>query len=170
VPEPTSARADPATGLPAAEVLVRSAAGERRAWMLPHPGDDLVKEPLREADPARAGASLDDWDGPTLFLHKSRGAVMAYKSDIAIIGDDGGKRPLGEAMIEVNSPLHWGGYHFYQLDYDHAAEAFTILKVVSDSGLWAVWAGFFLIIAGVFGKCWGRLVKPSEDSSAGLPR
>ena len=163
VPEPIGARADPSGVLPAAEVLIKSGAGDRRAWLIPHPGDRLAGISLKDVHTPEAGppGDPDEPEGPELFLAEPRGPVKSFKSDVAVFGDSG-TPPLAEAVIEVNAPMHYGGYHFYQVDYDHHGEAYTILSVVSDSGLLAVWAGFFLVVAGCFGRMWGRLVGVSR--------
>ncbi len=69
------------------------------------------------------------------------------------------------ALIEVNHPLRYGGYHLYQSSYGRDAvdtsrgrEArwYTVLDIISDSGLRAVFLGYFLLCAGVFWQCWIR--------------
>lgn len=58
------------------------------------------------------------------------------------------------ADIEVNHPLHFGGYHFYQYSFDDKQHRYTILQAVSDSGLNAVYAGYGLLCAGVLWHFW----------------
>ena len=65
-----------------------------------------------------------------------------------------GDEAKAEATLSVIHPLHWGGYHFYQFSYDRDRESYTILEAVSDSGLWAVYLGLFLLVAGAFGRFW----------------
>ncbi len=81
--------------------------------------------------------------------------VMAYKSDIKeyiselqVIKDN---HVVAVKDIEVNHPLHYGGYHFYQHSYDNQKGTYTILKVTSDSGLFFLYAGYFMLCVGV---CW----------------
>jgi len=105
----------------------------------------------------------EDRPAPELFLVRPIGPVRDYYSDLAVL-DDG--RTVAEKTIEVNDPLHWGGYHFYQSDYDHEAHRYTVLRVVSDSGLWFVWAGMVLVVAGAFWRFWGEpAVRKSEIGS-----
>ena len=60
--------------------------------------------------------------------------------------------------IEVNKPLHYGRFHFYQHSYDDQNHQYTVLSVASDSGLYCVYAGFLLLCLGTFWKLWfGRL-------------
>jgi len=81
-------------------------------------------------------------------------AVKDYISEVEIVADG---KPVAAKAIEVNHPLHYGGYHLYQqsLDEDNAGQ-YTILQVVSDSGLNVVYGGFVMLIAGVFWHFWGR--------------
>jgi hypothetical protein len=81
-------------------------------------------------------------------------AVKDYISEVEIVADD---KPVAAKAIEVNHPLHYGGYHLYQhsLDEDDAGQ-YTILQVVSDSGLNLVYGGYVMLIAGVFWHFWGR--------------
>jgi len=83
-----------------------------------------------------------------------RRAIKDYISEVEVVAD--GKTAAAKA-IEVNQPLHYGGYHLYQhsLDEDNAGQ-YTILQVVSDSGLNVVYGGYVMLIAGVFWHFWGR--------------
>jgi len=95
---------------------------------------------------------------PEFQLQYSAGRITGisdYKSYIQILSQDGSK-PLTAAIIEVNKPLHFGGYHLYQYSYDNKNQAYTILYVVSDSGLYMVYAGFWLLGLGVAGRFWFR--------------
>ena len=85
-------------------------------------------------------------DGPLM--------ARAYQSRVVIV-ENGQERCRG--VIEVNRPLHYGGYHLYQHAYDVAALQYTILGVVSDSGLATVYVGFGLLFGGVL---WGFWVRP----------
>jgi hypothetical protein len=79
--------------------------------------------------------------------------VRDYISDIQVIKDG---NVVAEKTIEVNHPLHFGGYHFYQSSYDTQAHRHTILSVVSDTGLDFVYAGYMALCIGVFWHLWIR--------------
>jgi len=79
--------------------------------------------------------------------------VRDYISELEVIKDG---EVLAEKNIEVNHPLHFGGYHFYQHSYDTEANQYTILLVVSDTGLAPVYAGYLMLCAGVFWHFWLR--------------
>jgi len=74
--------------------------------------------------------------------------VKEYISDLQVIKDN---KVVKEKDIEVNHPLYFGGYHFYQHSYDSENGRFTVLKVTSNSGLNFVYLGYFMLCVGV---CW----------------
>jgi hypothetical protein len=80
-------------------------------------------------------------------------SVRDYISDIQVIKDG---NVVAEKTIEVNHPLHFGGYHFYQSSYDTEVHRYTVLSVVSDTGLDFVYAGYMALVAGVFWHLWIR--------------
>ena len=86
-----------------------------------------------------------------------------YFSDLVVL--DYRNNTQFSKVIEVNKPLHYKGYHFYQSSYGseirqttHGSQRvwYTVLNVVSDSGLQMVFAGYILLCAGVFWHCWLR--------------
>lgn len=80
-------------------------------------------------------------------------SVRDYISDVQVIKDG---KVVAEKNIEVNHPLHFGGYHFYQSSYDAQEHKFIVLSVVSDTGLNLVYAGYLLLGIGVFWHFWLR--------------
>jgi len=82
-------------------------------------------------------------------------------SDIMIIKDD---EIVAKETIEVNKPLHFGGYHFYQYDYDAINQRFTMLAMVSDSGLYIKYCGFILLCIGIFWRLWLKVLPASARS------
>ncbi|MHC4636966.1 MAG: cytochrome c biogenesis protein ResB [Planctomycetota bacterium] len=85
--------------------------------------------------------------------------VKDYYSDLLVVKND---EILSEKTIEVNRPLHFGGYHFYQDSYDSVNESYTVLSVTSDSGLFIVYAGYIALIAGVFLHLWLKKLFPKK--------
>jgi hypothetical protein len=81
------------------------------------------------------------------------GMVRDYTSDLAIIENN---QIVAGKTIEVNHPLHYGGYYFYQQSYDTQDGIYSILEVVSDRGLSIVYSGYLLLGAGVFWHFWLR--------------
>jgi cytochrome c biogenesis protein ResB len=93
------------------------------------------------------------------FMIDVPGPVRDYTSDVSVV-EQGAE--VARKAIEVNHPLHYGGYHFYQHSYDSENEAYTILSVTSDSGLSVVYGGFILLCLGSFYGCW---VQPALDAA-----
>jgi hypothetical protein len=97
--------------------------------------------------------------------------VFAYKktirdfiSDVEVIKDGS---VIVRKSIEVNKPLHFGGYRFYQQGYDEIAGAYTVLGVVGDNGLGVVYIGYILLCAGVFWRLWFRHVFGNSPGAPG---
>ena len=87
------------------------------------------------------------------FLLSYHRIISDYISELEIIENN---KVVAEKDIEVNHPLHYGGYHFYQSSYDAEAGQYTVLEVVSDSGLNLVYAGYAMLCVGVFWHLWLR--------------
>lgn len=79
--------------------------------------------------------------------------IKDFISDIQVIKDG---KAVAEKNIEVNHPLRFGGYHFYQSSYDDKAGQYTVLQVVSDTGLYVVYAGYWLLCLGAIWHFWLR--------------
>jgi len=77
--------------------------------------------------------------------------ISDYVSELQIIENN---KVVAEKNIEVNHPLHFGGYHFYQHSYDDQAGQYTVLMVVSDTGLNLVYIGYLMLCCGVFWHLW----------------
>ncbi|MGD8786035.1 MAG: cytochrome c biogenesis protein ResB [Phycisphaerales bacterium] len=87
------------------------------------------------------------------FLLGYHRVISEYISRLEVVKED---KTVAEKDIEVNHPLHFGGYHFYQHDYDKEEGRYTILSVTSDTGLAAVYAGYWMLGIGVFLHLWLR--------------
>ncbi|AQT68871.1 ResB-like family protein [Anaerohalosphaera lusitana] len=61
-----------------------------------------------------------------------------------------------QAEIEVNHPLYYDGYHLYQSEYRQVGPGsyMSILSVVSDRGLYFVWAGYAALCLGIVWQLW----------------
>jgi hypothetical protein len=79
-------------------------------------------------------------------------SVKDFLSDVEVVKDN---KVVMLKNIEVNKPLHYGGYLFYQQGYDRDAR-YTVLGVTSDKGLGIVFLGYLLLCAGVFWHFWLR--------------
>ncbi len=79
--------------------------------------------------------------------------VSDYISELEVIKNN---KVVAKKNIEVNHPLHYGGYHFYQHSYDAEAGQYTVLEVTSDTGLAPVYGGYLMLCIGVFWHLWLR--------------
>jgi len=87
------------------------------------------------------------------FALSYRRVISDYISRLRIIEDN---KVVAEKDIEVNHPLSFGGYHFYQHSYDAEAGQYTVLMVVSNTGLAVVYAGYWMLCIGVIWHLWLR--------------
>ena len=162
--EPTGAKADPESRFPAMEVLLRHGDKEERQWLMVRRGASYASLALGEflGETGEQGASASQPGGghehghshvteTTLYLVEPTGQIRDYKSELVVLEEG---QEVAHKTIEVNDPLHYGGYHFYQHSYDSEQGRYTVLSVQSDSGLWAVYVGLFLLGAGVMWLFW----------------
>jgi hypothetical protein len=84
-----------------------------------------------------------------------RRSVKDFLSDVEVVKDN---KVVARKNIEVNKPLHYGGYLFYQQGYDSDAGRYTILGVTNDKGLGIVFIGYILLCIGVFWHFWFRYI------------
>ena len=75
--------------------------------------------------------------------------VKDFKSRLSVFE---GNELVASKVIEVNHPLSYGGFLFYQNSYDQQGHAYTVLEVVRDPGFWWVAVGFLLLTLGVIQK------------------
>lgn len=154
-PMPSGARPAGKGNPPAMEVVLRYKDQEQRQWLMPGPLDSSAWISLGQVLGLEGGGVPKNpmaTPPPRLFMIQPTGSpVKHYISDISVM--DAGKEAVRQ-VVEVNAPLHYGGYHFYQQSYDVHKKLFTILGVVSDTGLNLVYAGFILVVLGAFWRCW----------------
>lgn len=81
-------------------------------------------------------------------------AISDYISELEVTDKQG--KVVAAKDIEVNHPLRYGGYHFYQSFYDPEAGRYTVLSVYSDTGLTIVYTGYWMLCLGVIWHLWLR--------------
>ncbi|HOW28453.1 MAG TPA: cytochrome c biogenesis protein ResB [Elusimicrobiota bacterium] len=81
------------------------------------------------------------------------GRVRQYESRLMVVIE--GRTPL-ERTVNVNSPMTYDGYRFYQAGFDPDNPRLSILHVVKDPSVGWVYAGFFLLIVGLGWVCADR--------------
>ncbi len=91
-------------------------------------------------------------DTPFLARFSAPKSPKEYQSTL-VLEKDG--RTLTQKTIRVNDPLHYDGYHFYQNTFGRdEIGPYSGIMVVSDTGVWAVFAGYAAIILGLIGQFW----------------
>lgn len=117
-----------------------------RARMLVRTGEEatLAYTSAGEAVPLPFAVRLDRF---TLERYDD-GTPRRFRSELRF--DD---RP---ASVEVNHPVRYGGYTFFQDSYDTRHGAYTVLLLVRDPWLWVVWVGVALLAAGSLLLLFGR--------------
>jgi hypothetical protein len=111
----------------------------------------------------REGGSLQLPDGKTVLSYERKEEVKEYRSRLSVLA---GGRPVTEKTIEVNDPLTWGGWSFYQSNYRREDLTYSGIQVVSDPGLPLVWAGLFAMCVGIAFIYYirPRMLRPKEGS------
>jgi hypothetical protein len=110
-----------------------------------------------------AGPMADMYDDDEFYFVYQRQMISDYISELEIVEDG---NVVAAKDIEVNHPLHYGGYHFYQNAYDNKNAAYTVLEVVSDRGLGLIYAGYIMLCVGVLWYSWLRGLKIGGSGSA----
>ena len=75
------------------------------------------------------------------------GRIKNFKSTLNLVAEG---KTTGTQNVEVNHPLKYRGYTFYQTGYNPNDPSWTSLEVVRDPGVPLVYGGFALMIAGLF--------------------
>jgi len=92
------------------------------------------------------GRAVDLGGGLVLALVPRGDDVRDYVSTLTVMGESG---PVLTRKVEVNSPLAFGGYSFYQSEYDPRDPSFSGFEVVKDPGIALVYGGLGLLLASV---------------------
>lgn len=88
--------------------------------------------------------------------------IKSFKSTLLI--QEGSLPPL-QKTIEVNSPLSYGGYTFYQSGYNENDPTWTSLQVVRDPGVRVVYLGFVLMTLGLLITTYLRVCRTVATSN-----
>jgi cytochrome c biogenesis protein ResB len=119
---------------PAILVAVNGPTYQNHRWLFakfPQFGHETTASPLQMAYLAKSA------DGP----------IKSFKSTLDIVDGDA---VVKSKTIEVNSPISYKGYTFYQSGYNPEDPSYTSLQVVKDPGVPVVYTGFSLMIVGLF--------------------
>ncbi len=80
-----------------------------------------------------------------LLLRNKNTDPKAYRSYVTVIKDG---KEVKKQVIEVNHPLVFGGYYFYQSNYDPKDPNYSGISVAKDPGVYIVFLGFFMLTLG----------------------
>ncbi len=81
-----------------------------------------------------------------ILYEKSGMEVKDYKSILRVVENG---RTMVTKTIEVNNPLKYNGYVFYQSSYDPEGERYTGLQVTRNPAIIVVYTGFILLCLGI---------------------
>ncbi|GJQ58640.1 MAG: hypothetical protein D8M57_12445 [Candidatus Scalindua sp. AMX11] len=119
---------------------------------------DTVNNPALRIEIAGPRGTVDDWilgqtpakwypDNNFALLYEKFGMeIKDFKSKLRVV--DNGKTVLSKT-IEVNDPLKYDGYVFYQSSYDPEGGLYSGLQVAKNPGIIVVYTGFIILCVGV---------------------
>ncbi|NTV91849.1 MAG: cytochrome c biogenesis protein ResB [Chlorobiaceae bacterium] len=120
------------TAIPYAKVRISSENKTHDVWI-------STGSPFMKPDAAELGK---------FFLIMVPGSPKAFRSAVTIQDDN---RHVQMANLEVNKPVSFNGWKIYQMGYDDKAgrwSRLSLIEVIRDPWLPAVYIGFFMIMAG----------------------
>jgi cytochrome c biogenesis protein ResB len=74
------------------------------------------------------------------------GPIKNFRSTVSFIEGD---KVVQTRTVQVNQPLSYKGYTFYQLSYNPEDLSWSTLEVVRDPGVVVVYSGFALLMVGL---------------------
>ncbi|HEY6105387.1 MAG TPA: cytochrome c biogenesis protein ResB [Anaeromyxobacteraceae bacterium] len=125
-----------------AEYSTRSGEWRNPAVLVELVEDGLGKEALLSA---REGGALRLARGGALVFEHREDEVKAFRSEVTALAGPAREK----AVITVNDPFTFGGWTFYQVNYDPKDPTYSGLEAVRDPGVPWVFLGFALISVGV---------------------
>lgn len=149
--------------------------GQRRAYDAPDapgPGSNPAVE-IEETKPGAAPTSRTVFAlhpghggpaGQLMINYRPAGMVSDYISETKVLKDG---EVVAQKAIEVNYPLYYGGYHFYQSSYGQDQFGlYTVLSVMSNTGLYWVYAGYIMLCLGVIWQLWFKRLRTNPGQEA----
>ncbi len=104
-------------------------------------------------------------DAFELDLYPGTGQPEMYRSRVQVVDAARGVRQ--PAVIEMNRPLAYGGYRFFQSSYQIAeGRRMTVLSASRDPGQPVVFAGYVLLVAGMIVVLATRVVQARQAAAA----
>ena len=140
--------ADRSTGSPYAKVRITTASAPREVWI-------STGSPKIKPDAADLG---------NLYLIMVPGTPKSFRSAVTV-QDVKGNDTM--ANLEVNKPVSFMGWKLYQMGYDEKAgrwSKLSLVEVIHDPWLPAVYLGFFMIMAGNILFFWNGIKRSKVTS------
>jgi hypothetical protein len=103
---------------------------------------------------------------PLVMNYGPGGMVSDYISDLKVLKDG---QCVAQKSIEVNHPLYYGGYHFYQSSYGQdqlTGQMYTVLSVISNAGLHWIYAGYIALCLGIIWQLWFKRLRTPRTKEA----
>lgn len=159
-------------------ILVGGLSGSHAVFKLLNPNDKVYKGYIKlypgqksnqvyvEADDRVANLDFEVGllDFQILYYDTSPTKVKDYISDIILIKDG---KPVAQKKIEVNYPLRYAGYDFYQSSYGQdELGTYSVLQVASNRGASTVFAGYTLLTIGLFVHFGLKIIKQRKPRNA----
>ncbi|NTV05984.1 MAG: cytochrome c biogenesis protein [Chlorobiaceae bacterium] len=144
IPQP----ADRSTGIPYAKIRISAGSVQRETWI-------STGSPVLKPDAAALG---------NLFLILVPGTPKSFRSAVTV-QDNQSHEVM--ANLEVNKPVTFMDWKLYQMGYDEKAgrwSKLSLVEVIRDPWLPAVYLGFFMIMAGNILFFWNG-IKRTESAS-----
>jgi len=113
---------------------------------------DMPHQPALKVSVKGSSEPLYLWEGTPVdipgykMVFRQEDVVRDFFSILQVIN---GERVVAEKKIEVNDPLRYGGYTFYQASYDSQNLSWSGLQVKKDPGVLFVYAGFTIMTLGM---------------------
>ncbi len=80
-----------------------------------------------------------------------------FKSDLTVLDKNG--EAVHQQYVKVNEPMLYNGYRFYQTDYDPNRPTYSGIGVSHEPGLYVIYFGFFIMVAGIAQMFYGKTRK-----------
>ncbi len=96
--------------------------------------------------PARGSKPIPIGGKRILVYREKPNKVRNYKSTVTVLKQG---KPVLTTLMQVNHPLSYGGFEFYQSNYDPKNPRYSGLQVVRDPGLFLVNIAFWVLMYGV---------------------
>jgi hypothetical protein len=116
-------------------------------------GSEPIEQTFSLGPDSRAGIRLPTAESEIDYiveLSPKRDEPNKRFASILSIVDAAGNVVVSQTVV-VNDPLVYGGYYFYQANYDEKDPTYSGIQVVRDPGMWWVYLGKLMMVLGSLG-------------------